>query len=157
MIYVRFIADNSWESRAIRFRTLGTVSHVEYVIDEGDREEYTFGARLRGGITHRPIRYCTPHFDERYVFLGIEASYETALKFDHRKYDWLDIADLLVGRHPAFYDPWRLICSTLVGYSNRVAWANGKAPALINPSVETWRMTPAMLYAACTQMVRKVQ
>ncbi len=156
MIAVRFIADNSWESRGIRLRTLGNCSHVEYVDTEKGNYR-TFGARLKGGICHRPYDYCNPTWEEWYSFEGIEASYAEALKSDGRKYDFRDILDLLVGWHPAEYDPQRAICSVLVGYSNRLAWADGKAPALVNPNLPTSMMTPALLYGCVTQMVKKVK
>lgn len=158
MTYVRFIADRSFISRAIGFRTIGKPSHVEYVTTNGAGNPLsTFGARFSGGITHRPYNYCKPTWEEWYTFPGIEESYAEATKLAGRKYDWKDIIELLIGWHPGLYDPLRAICSVLVGYSNRQAWAAGHAPALLNPNLSTWQMTPELVYAACTQMVRKVK
>lgn len=160
MIYIRFIADSGFISRSIGLRTEGRPSHVEYIItDNAGYAVNTFGARFKGGITHRAYDYCKPVFEEWYSFPGIEASYKHALLLKGRKYDWGDIVALLVGWHPDYYDPQRGICSGLVGYSNRMAWAAGEAPAFINPNVPTWELTPQLLYGACgswTQMVKKV-
>lgn len=156
-VYVRFIADQGLLSRTIGLRIIGKVSHVEYIITNDDGTiASTFGARFKGGITFRPYSYCTPSFEEWYSFPGIEASYAEALKFEGRQYDWKDILELLVGWHPRGYDPQEAICSVLVGYSNRRAWALNKAPALINPNVLTSEMTPQLLYGAVTKMVRKI-
>lgn len=159
MIVIRFIADRSLLSRAIRFRTEGSPSHVEYLFvrDADSTPTTTFGARLAGGVCHRPYDYCTPTWEEWYAFEGIEASYEAALAFEGRKYDWKDIAALAVDWHPAYYDPQRAICSCLVGYSNRLAWAAGKAPALLNENMPTWQFTPQIVYGAVTEMIRKVR
>src|ERR1700722_18101453 len=154
--YVRFIADGSIISRGIGLRTEGKPSHVEYVITYPSGEPYgTFGARFAGGVSYRPYGYCDPTWEEWYTFPGIEASYTEALQMAGRKYDWRDIMELLVGWHPKGfdYDPQRAVCDNLVGYSNRRAWALGKAPALINPNVPTWQMTPQLLYGAVTQQV----
>jgi hypothetical protein len=150
MICIRFIADRSVLSRAIRSRTDGQASHVEYVLPE---HRVTFGARLEGGITHRPLDYCKPTWEEWYTFPGIEASYWEAVEFSGRKYDWKDIAALAVSWHSSFYDPERAICSCLVGYSNRLAYARGKAPLLLNLNLPTWQMTPQLLYGAVTDPV----
>ena len=157
MIALRFIADRSFVSRAIGWREEGTPSHVEYLIDDGGPLIKTFGARLSGGIIHRPYNYCHPTWEEWYTFRGIEASYAEALKFEGRKYDWKDIVALLVGRHPDYYDPQRAICSILAGYSNRMAWANGKSDLLINPNLPTWEMTPLALYVGVKDLIRKVR
>jgi hypothetical protein len=152
MILIRFTADHSFVSQSILWRTDGVVSHVEYLIVDRDlRPESTFGARLNGGICHRP--YTQSFWEQWYSFDGIDESYSEALRFDGRKYDWRDIVQLLVGRHPNYYDPTRAICSILVGYSNRIAWAKGDAPALINPEVPTWQMTPQLLYGAVKNIV----
>jgi hypothetical protein len=156
-VYIRFIADRGLISRAIGFRTEGKPSHVEFVVtDDAGIPTSTFGARFKGGITHRPYSYCKPSWEEFYTFAGINASYEEALTLEGRAYDWKDILELLVGWHPRGYDPQEAICSVLVGYSNRRAWARGRAPALINPQVDTWSMTPQLLYGAVTNMVRKI-
>ncbi len=152
-IAIRFIADNSIESLLIRMRCNGRASHVEYVtLDEYRMVSDTFGARLSGGICHRPPDYCKPTWQEIYTFHGIEASYAEALKFDGRKYDVWDIAHLIIGIVPPFYDPKKAICSVLVGYSNRIAWANETAPALVNPNVNTNDMSPDTLYACVKEM-----
>lgn len=158
MICIRFIADHSFISRAIGFRTEGKPSHVEYVMvnDVTGQPVSTFGARLQGGITHRPYDYCKPSWEEWYTFPGIEASYEQAVSLEGRKYDWKDICALLFGWHPQGYDPMQGICSILVGYSNRMAWGAGLAPPLINPNVPTWEMTPELVYGAVTDIIRKV-
>ena len=163
MIYVRFIADDSFTSRAIRFRTDGVASHVEYIIvNDGGLKDVpignvsAFGARLRGGVAHRPYNYCKPTFEEWYTFPGIEASYAEAIKFEGRKYNLREIIHLLFGWRIPFYDPEELICSILIGYSNRRAWGVGTAPPLVNPNLPTWQMTPQILYACCTKEVRKV-
>lgn len=157
MVYIRFIADSGFLSRGIRVRTDGKPSHVEYVLtDNIGNPVSTFGARLSGGITLRPPDYCKPSWEEWYTFEGIEPSFNQALKFNGRKYDWRDIAALFVGWHPSSYNPETAICSVLVGYSNCLAWAAGEAPPLINPNVPTWQMTTQLLYGAVTKMVRKV-
>ena len=69
----------------------------------------------------------------------------------------MDIVYLLCGWHPGSYNPMKGICSIAVGYSNRMAWGNNEAPALINPNVPTWQMTPQLLYGAVTQMIQKVK
>jgi hypothetical protein len=157
VILVRFIADGSFVSRAIGWRTEGKISHVEYITtnDSGVAVD-TFGARLDGGICHRPYDYCSPTFEEWYSFEGIEASYAEALKLDNRNYDWKNIIRLLFGEVPDSFDPQETICSVLVGYSNRMAWAAGTAPALINPNVPTSEITPELLYGAVSNMVKKV-
>jgi hypothetical protein len=156
-IFIRFIADGSFVSRAIGWRTDGRPSHVEYLItDTSGHPVRTFGARLSGGITHRPYDYCKPTFEEWYSFPGIESSYSEALKLDGRKYNWVDILCLLFGIFPKSFDPERLVCDQLVGYSNRMSWANGLSGVLINPNVPTEEMTPELLYGAVTIMVKKV-
>ena len=158
MIYIRFIADRGFISRAISFRTDGKPSHVEYITtDDIGHPMGTFGGRRIGGVTHRPYGYCNPSFEEWYTFQGIEASYAEALKLDGRKYNSKDIANLLFDIFPESFDPMKLVCDQVVGYSNRMAWAQGLAPALINPNVPTEQMTPALLYGAVTEMVRKVK
>ena len=153
-IYIRFIADDSFVSRAIGWRTEGKPSHVEYVRITDSGMVSTFGARLVGGVRYRPLDYCKPTFEEWYTFEGIEASFEEATGFYGHKYDWADIIELATGIYPRSYDPNRAICSILVGYSNRMAWAAGKAPALINPNVPTRQMTPQLLYGAVTEQVK---
>jgi hypothetical protein len=150
MILLRFISSRSFVSKAIQVRTDGQVSHVEYL---DTSTMITFGARLQGGVTHRPYNYIKPDWEELYTFEGIEASYKEALFFNGRKYDWKDIASLAVGWHPGGYDPEEAVCSCLAGYSNRLAWANGTAPALLNPNLPTWEMTPQILYGAVTKQV----
>jgi len=157
MIYLRFIADRGFISRAIGFRTLGKSSHVEFVITDNEGLPVnTFGARLKGGVAHRPYNYTKPDFEEWWTFPGIEASYAEALKLKGRKYNWVDIICLLFGIFPKSFDPQRLVCDQLIGYSNRMAWAAGTSPALVNPNVPTEEMTPEIVYACCTQMVKKV-
>lgn len=155
-IFLRFIADRSFVSRGIQWREVGRPSHVEYVTYtnyRGTEQWLTFGARLQGGVTFRPLNYCKPTWEEWYVFPGIEASYNEALGFYGRKYDWADIIEIATGIYPRSFNPQRPICSVLVGYSNRLAWAQDKAPALINPNVPTRQITPQLVYAACTQQV----
>ena len=157
MIYLRFIADRSLLSRAIQSRTDGQCSHVEYLYcSDAGTPLYTFGARRQGGVAHRPYNYCKPTWEEWYTYPGIEASYQEALAFEGRKYDWKDILALAAAWHPSYYDPERAICSCLAGYSNRLAYANGKAPLLLNFNLPTWEMTPQIVYAAVTDLVRKV-
>lgn len=154
MICIRFIADNSIESKLIRLRTNGKASHVEYVtLDDNKAITDTFGARLQGGIRHRPPDYCKPTWEEWYTFPGIEASYAEALKQDGRRYDWKDIVNICFGITPDSYDPERSICSVLVGYSNRIAWAKSNAEPLVNPNVLTSDMTPNLIYACVKDQV----
>ena len=154
MIAIRFIADNSFESLLIRMRTDGRASHVEYVtLNEHRMISDTFGARLSGGIKHRPPDYCKPTWQEIYTFNGIEASYAEALKMDGRKYDVWDIVHMAIGWIPPFYDPSKSICSACIGYSNRRAWAIGTSPALVNPNVNTNAMDPDTIYACVQDMV----
>lgn len=153
MICIRFIADHSIESLLIRLRTIGPASHVEFCTIENGKMTDTFGARLSGGICHRVPDYCKPTWQEIYTFDGIEASYAEALKLDGRKYDWLDIVYLGLGWCPKIYDPAKAICSALVGYSNRMAWANSDVPVLVNPSIPTNDMTPDTIYACVSEMV----
>ena len=153
-VFIRFIADRSLLSRAIGWRTEGRPSHVEYVIYENG-SWYTFGSRLSGGVRSRSMDYCNPSFEEWYTFDGIEESCRQAFEFWGRKYDWADIIELATGLYPAFYSPQRAICSVLVGYSNRMAWAAGKIEKpLINPNVPTRQMTPQLLYGAVTNQVK---
>lgn len=147
MILLRFIADRSFVSRAIRFRTDGQPSHVEYF---NTITGMTYGARM-DGVKARPLNYCHPTWQEFYTFEGIEYSYLQALTFIGRKYDTWDIFSLAVGSHPAKYNPEKAICSVCVGYSNRRAWSLGKiSRPLINPNVPTWEITPMLLYGAVT-------
>lgn len=153
-VCIRFIADRSFVSRAIRFRTDGDVSHVEFVsLDASGAPIDTFGAHLQGGVIRRPYDYCKPTFEEWYTFPGVEETYQAALGFAGEKYNVRGIFHLLFGVKAPFYDPRKMICSILVGYANRLAWAQGKAPLLLNMNVPTWQMTPQLLYAACTQRV----
>lgn len=152
MICIRFIADRGLVSRAIRSRTDGQASHVEYVLPE---QQMTFGARMDGGVDFRPLNYCKPSWEEWYTFDGVEASYAAAVDIRGHGYDWRDILALAVSWHPSYYDPQRAICSCLVGYSNRVAWARGLAPALLNPNLPTWQMTPQLLYGAVSNEITR--
>ncbi len=158
MILIRFIADRSFVSRAIGWRTDGKPSHLEYLLtnDKG-QPVTTFGARLRGGVRYRPYDYCKPTFEEWYTFPGIEESYVEAMKFNGRKYNWIDILYLLFGIFPKSFDPERLVCDQLVGYSNRRANALYGTPLLVNLNVPTEEMTPELVYACCTKMVTKVR
>jgi hypothetical protein len=152
LILVRFLADRSWISRAIQWRTDGVPSHVEYL--DTDTMQ-TFGARL-DGVKHRPANYCKPTWEEWYTFYGIEASYEQALQFGGRKYDKWDIFALATGTHPDSYDPEKAICSVCVGYSNRRAYACGKiAKPLLNMNLPTWEITPQLLYGACVTQIQR--
>ena len=157
MIYLRFIADGGFISRVIGLRTDGKPSHVEYLrTDDAGNPISTFGSRS-DGVKHRPYDYCKPSWEEWYTFPGIEASYARALLMDGNKYDWSDIFVLWMGWNSAQYDPAREICSVLVGYSNREAWAHDEAPVLINPSIATKDITPELLYGAVTNMIKKVK
>lgn len=158
MILIRFIADHSIVSRAIRWRTDGPVSHVEFLrVDVDGCPLAVVGARLKGGVTSR--RYDpSPLFEEWYSAPGIDEAFSNAEEYIGRKYDWRDIVYDAVGWYPASFDPHQFICSCFVAYSNRLAWAAGKSPAWISPEVPTREITPMLLYASGSlKMYRKIK
>lgn len=126
-IPIRFITENDPISAAIRLVTFSEWSHVEIgpvpSRDNPDRLVY-IGAHAQGGIQERPVDYCKPSRERRYVISHNEAGVPcteaqlAAVLASARKdigvhYDLLNIGGLFL-HNRGLHDASKEICSEWV-------------------------------------------
>ena len=110
-LHWRLVTTEGSVSEAIRFVSRGTVSHVEFLLDDCT----TLGAQYPDGVQIRPVDYATFSADFRYSTECTQAQYDQARTFllaqVGKPYDFFDIGSILFNRN--WHDPSKWICSEL--------------------------------------------
>lgn len=113
LVRVRFIAQDTWISAAIRRLTGSLFSHVEFGTPEGA----WIGAHLDGGIQELPANYCVPSREYYYEIPCTEGDEAALLAWARSqmgtKYDWKDIVGLAI-QNRSLRSPHAYICSAFV-------------------------------------------
>jgi hypothetical protein len=153
-IRVRFIAQGTFVSAAIRKITGSLFSHVEFGTPEGT----WIGAHLGGGIEERPADYCSPAREYVYEIPCTEEVEADALKWMRAKigtkYNTLDILGLMLHTR-SLTGPGQYICSQFVteGLLNTFG-----APRVMNTlALWTYLVTPEMLHLSPIFVGRSVK
>jgi hypothetical protein len=109
-IRVRFVANDTFVSKAIRKITGSLFSHVEFGTPEGT----WIGALAGSGIQERPANYCRPSLAYVYEIPCTDAQQQALLAWARArvgtKYNYADIAGLLFQAR-RLTSPTRMICS----------------------------------------------
>lgn len=130
-VYLRFVSGGGWDSKIIRYRTRSKWSHVE---NYDPLTAETYGAMLKGGVTHRSL------LDEQYAkatdtkIVSLKLSDEEFLLYQRflveqfgKPYDWRAIAGFAMGerKFPFYPRNWReddsWFCSELICRALEVA------------------------------------
>ena len=109
-VWFRFITEEDFSSRLIRWFTWSDWSHVDFVLRDGR----FLGARLDGGVLIRPHDYIRPS-KFRYAYVEVpdpRKVYGWATTQVGKPYDWKAIAGFLP--RVEWHDPHAWFCSELV-------------------------------------------
>ena len=109
-VWLRFITEEDFSSRLIRWFTWSDWSHVDFVLRDGR----FLGARLDGGVLIRPHDYIIPSAF-RYAYVEVpdpRKVYGWATTQVDKPYDWKAIVGFLP--RVEWHDPHRWFCSELV-------------------------------------------
>ncbi len=117
---IRFIADNSFISAAIREVTFSDWSHVEMLTPE----KTWLGAHADGGVEERPYDYTSPARERRYDILVTRKQYARMLAKARgmvgTKYNYVGCFGIAI--HHGLTQDGRLFCSMMIF---EVAWDGG--------------------------------
>ena len=107
---LRFIAEPSFVSWAIRRVTFSEFSHAEILSADG---QSWIGAHAGSGVQARSLDYCKPSFERRYAIPVTDAQMSVGMAYAQSKigtpYNYADIAGLLF--HHNISTKGRAICS----------------------------------------------
>jgi len=119
-LLVRFVTEQDFVSRAIRWVTFGEFSHVELGLPDGS----WLGSHAKGGVQIRGAEYMKPSLERLYALPVTQAEYDQAMAYAKRQlgtgYSFFDIAVILFRAHFKTR-PKGLICSWFVLEALRAA------------------------------------
>lgn len=152
-IRVRFVANDTFVSKAIRRLTGSLFSHVEFGTPQGT----WIGALAGSGIQERPADYCRPSLAYVYEIPCTQAQQHLALKRMRArigtKYNYSDIVGLLFQAR-RMTSPSRLICSQFC--TEGLLYVFG-AQRVLNVQPEwAYRITPETLHLSPVFVGRRV-
>lgn len=153
-IRVRFVANDTFVSKAIRRLTGSLFSHVEFGTPEGT----WIGALAGSGIQERAANYCRPSLAYVYEIPCPPELQDAALKWMRVrigiKYNYSDIAGLLFQAR-GMTSPTRLICSQFC--TEGLLYIFGASRVLNVQPEWAYRITPETLHLSPIFVGRRVK